>query len=105
MKFIILFFLVMFIFLLCLKSHENFNIRLEKAHGFYVDYRNFIDGNDHLLTRNKPNKRQIPYKISPNCFADKYRKCLSNKSSGLINEKVCEDDSLNQCVLPVMMGE
>ena len=30
---------------------ENFNIRLEKAHQFYIDYRNFIDGNNNLLTK------------------------------------------------------
>ena len=73
-------FLVLFIFLILLillyfvKNYENFNIRLEKAHGFYIDYRNFIDGNDNLLTKNKRKSRLFPYKISPSCFSDKFSK-------------------------------
>ena len=102
MKIIITVFFVILFSIIFVKSYETFNIRLEKAHGLYIDYRNLIDGYDHLLTRNKPKGRLFPYKISSNCFADKYQKCLCKSKK---NEKICEDQSLNQCVLPVMMSE
>ena len=104
MKIIIIVFFVILLSIILVKSYETFNIRLEKAHGLYIDYRNLIDGNDHLLSRNKfkSKGRLFPYKISSNCFADKYQKCLCNSNK---NGKICEDHSQNLCVLPVMMSE
>lgn len=107
-------FLVLFIFFIILlilvfkrNFLEKFNVRLEKAHGFYVDYRNFIDGHDFLLTKNRRKARLLPYKISPACFSDKFRKCKykRRKCNNKISNKICEDQSLNQCILPAMIGQ
>ena len=57
------------------KNKEDFNISLEKQYSLYSDYRNFIDGNDYLLLKHNPAKRNFPYKISTNCFADKFQRC------------------------------
>ena len=81
-------------------KYELFNIRLEKATSFYDDYRNFIEGKDHLLTKNRKDKRLIPYVINTNCFDKKYRNCI-NKNS-IIQNKQCEDDSFNSCVINMM---
>jgi hypothetical protein len=106
--FLVLFiFLILLILLYFLKKYENFNIRLEKAHGFYIDYRNFIDGNDKLLTKNNRETRLFPYKISPSCFSDKFSKCKIKRQdcNDKISNNICEDQSLNQCILPVMMSQ
>ena len=101
------FFLIILILVFKRKIIEKFNISLEKAHGFYIDYRNFIDGNDHLLTKNRHKGRILPYKISPSCFSDKFRKCKykTKECSNKISNKICEDQSLNQCILPAMMSQ
>jgi hypothetical protein len=104
---IIIFLILLIVLIICKNNIEKFNIRLEKAHGFYVDYRNFIDGLDHLLTKNRKNKRIFPYKISPSCFSDKFVTCKNKKSycNNKISNRICEDDALNQCVLPAMISE
>ena len=49
-------------------KYELFNIRLEKATTFYDDYRNFIEGKHYLLTKNRKDKRLIPYVINTKCL-------------------------------------
>ncbi len=101
-------FLIILVILIIIKRIvENFNVRLEKAHGFYVDYRDYIDGNDYLLTKNRRKARLLPYKISPSCFSDKFRKCKHKRKmcNNKISNKICEDQSLNQCILPAMIGQ
>ena len=89
-----------------LKKHiEYFNINLEKKYALYRDYRNFIDGDDYLLLKHNPVKRNFPYKISSNCFADKFQRCkyIGKYNIGAPNkivDKLCEDISLDQCVIP-----
>lgn len=78
-------------------KYEFFNIRLEKATTFYDDYRNFIEGNHYLLTKNRKDKRLIPYVINTKCFDKKYRNCI-NKNT-IIQNKQCEDDSFNSCII------
>lgn len=80
-------------------KYELFNIRLEKATSFYNDYRNFIEGKDYLLTKNRKDKRLIPYVINTNCFYKKYRKCINKNKNSIIQNKKCEDDSFNSCVI------
>ena len=85
--------------------NEHFNINLEKKYSLYQDYRNFIDNNDYLLTKHHPVKRNFPYKISTNCFADKFQRCQhigtqSEIANRKIVDKLCEDISLDQCVIP-----
>ena len=94
---------ILFLILLLIiifRKYENFNIRLEKATSFYNDYINFIYGNEHLLTKNRKDKRLIPYKINTSCFDKNYRNCLKkNKNKDRISDKLCEEDSFNMCVL------
>ena len=100
--------LIIFILILILyfnQIQENFNINLEKQYSLYSDYRNFIDGDDYLLLKHNPIKRNFPYKISTNCFADKFRRCQYLASEGQITnkkivDKLCEDVSLDNCVIP-----
>lgn len=105
--------ILLIIFLLLLVSlrygnkyyRENFNINLEKKYSLYQDYRNLIDNNDYLLSKHHPTHRQIPYKISTNCFADKFQRCQHiGTQSAIANRKIvdklCEDISLDQCVIP-----
>ena len=104
---VLLLFFIIILILVCMRQIvENFNIRLEKAHQFYIDYRNFIDGNDHLLTKNRRKIRLFPYKISPSCFSDKFNKCKIKREdcNNKISNKICEDQSLNHCIIPAMMG-
>ena len=87
------------------KNKENFNINLEKKYALYRDYRNFLDGDDYLLLKHNPVKRNFPYKISTNCFADKFQRCkyIGKHSTGANNKivnKLCEQVSLDQCVIP-----
>lgn len=100
--------LIIFILILVLfynQTKEDFNISLEKQYSLYRDYRNFIDGNDYLLLKHNPSKRNFPYKISTNCFADKFQRCkyVGKYKTGAHNkivDKLCEDISLDQCVIP-----
>jgi len=93
-------FLLLLVFLL-LRKHELFNVRLEKATSFYDDYRNFLEGDEHLLTKNRKDKRLIPYKINTKCFDEKYRSCLKKSKCGnsKVVDKLCEEDSFNSCVI------
>jgi hypothetical protein len=101
--------IIIFIFIyLYYKKYESFNISLEKQHRLYMDYRNYIDGNTHLLPRYNNSIRKIPYKISTNCFNDKYSQCIKkiknikNKTHFSFQEKVkiCEDQTYDKCIIP-----
>jgi len=98
--------LILCLFNACkLCRNEHFNINLEKKFALYQDYRNFIDNNDYLLLKHNPVKRNFPYKISTNCFADKFQRCQyigtqSQITNRKIVDKLCEDISLDQCVIP-----
>ncbi len=96
-------FIVFLILLIVLinSKYENFNIRLEKATSFYNDYINFLYGNDHLLTKNRKDKRLLPYKINTSCFDKNYRNCIkkSKCKNSKIVDKLCEEDSFNMCVM------
>ena len=101
MIFAIIFIFLLLLFFLLLQSYELFNVRLEKATSFYDDYRNFLEGNDYLLTKNRKDKRLIPYKINTKCFDENYRSCLKKNKCGnsKIVDKLCEEDSFNSCVI------
>ena len=66
-------------------KYELFNIRLEKATSFHDDHRNFIEGKKHIPTKNRKDKRLIPYVINTNCFDKKYRNCINKIQSSKIN--------------------
>tara|TARA_Y100000389_G_C17390502_1_gene479606 strand:- start:566 stop:889 length:324 start_codon:yes stop_codon:yes gene_type:complete len=93
--------LVLLILILFVRKYELFNIRLEKATSFYNDYRNFLDGNDYLLTKNRKDKRLLPYKINTKCFDQNYRSCKEKNKCGnsKVVDKLCEEDSFNSCVI------
>ena len=56
---LIIFLILLIVLIICKNNIEKFNIRLEKAHGFYVDYRNFIDGiNLKNLHKIKPSREE-----------------------------------------------
>ena len=101
----ILIILILILILYFNQIRENFNINLEKQYSLYQDYRNFIDGNDYLLLKYNPAKRNFPYKISTNCFVDKFQRCkyigkYKTQANNKIVDKLCEDISLDQCVIP-----
>ena len=85
--------LIIIILLLLFISNkkENFSVSLLKQHDLYTNLRNYID----CGYRNKPlnilNNYQRPYKISDNCFVDKYNNCSIN------NKHICQKIALNQC--------
>lgn len=93
-------FLILLIFLF-LRKYELFNVKLEKATSFYSDYRNLLEGDEHLLTKNRKDKRLIPYKINTKCFDENYRSCKKKNKSGnsKVVDKLCEEDSFNSCVI------
>lgn len=95
------FFIIILFIILINKKYENFNIKLEKATTFYNDYINFIYGNNHLLTKNRKDKRLLPYKINTSCFDKNYRNCIkkSKCKNSKIVDKLCEEDSFNMCVM------
>ena len=101
MIFAFIFLILLLLAVLIIRKYELFNVRLEKSTSFYNDYRNFLDGNDYLLTKNRKDKRLIPYKINTKCFDQNYRNCLKKNKCG--NSKVigkqCEEDSFNSCVI------
>ena len=101
MIFAIIFIFLLLVAVLLLRNYELFNVRLEKATSFYNDYRNFLEGKDYLLTKNRKDKRLIPYKINTKCFDEKYRSCLKKSKCGnsKVVDKLCEDDSFNSCVI------
>ena len=60
---------------------------VDRNANFYMNYRDLID------------QRQIfPYKISDNCFVDKYRRCNGEKN-------MCQICALEQCKGPPMISE
>tara|TARA_B100001093_G_scaffold496282_1_gene541736 strand:- start:263 stop:706 length:444 start_codon:yes stop_codon:yes gene_type:complete len=92
------------------KDVENFSqISLEKKVTLYDDYRNYIDGKNHLLSRYSK-RRQIPYVVSPGCFAHKFGECMESKElqrnpyvgvypEGFkITSRKCQEESINQCL-------
>ena len=106
-SFLILTLLNLYNFFILLK--ENFKLPVYKAHNVYINYRNYIDNNyssnynsnysDNYLDNNNisqlDNYYSNHYKISDNCFSDKYEKC-----NDLFNSKqnsYCQDLSLNLC--------
>jgi hypothetical protein len=99
---IIIFIIIYLYYKKIYKKYESFNISLEKQHRLYMDYRNYIDGNTHLLPRYDNSIRKIPYKISTNCFNDKYSQCIKNITHVLFQEKVkiCEDQTYDKCIIP-----
>jgi hypothetical protein len=77
--------LIILLLLLYVRNPEKFNVR--NNHNFYMRFRELIDDRDRL-----------PYKISDNCFADKYRRCNGDKN-------MCQICALEQCKGPPMISE
>ena len=88
----ILLFILLISFLLSLNYNEYFG--LPNAHNFYMNYRNYIDGN---YKNNYTTNYFGMFKISDNCFSDKYTKCLSKEK----NKKKCQYNSLIRCIGPL----
>ena len=71
---------------------ERFRIPVYKAHNVYQKYRDYIDGNygyNYLFLNNNH------YKISDNCFSDKYEKC--NNLYNYKYDDYCKNVSLELC--------
>ena len=119
--FIILIMLLVISLLICIKynsnynsnynSIEKFNIGVVKANQVYNRYRDYIDIN----YQNKPhifNLNKYPYKVSDNCFVDKYENCkhhmvdIKNKNinNNTINT-ICSNISHDSCKFPGMISE
>jgi len=76
--------LIIILLLLYLRKNEKFNVR--NNHNFYMNYRDLID-----------ERVTFPYKISDNCFVDKYRRCNGDKH-------MCQRCALEQCKGPPMIS-
>ena len=132
MELIFCFFLLI-VFYLMLKNKEKFTMRPHIANSMYKKYREYIDKNFKnkvkntikfnrqlpILFNSKNSKNSknsnydttnmnIPYKISPNCFDDRYRKCFYYRKDKISNKQKlleCEKMSLNSCIIPLMTSE
>ena len=88
------------------KKKEHFSqVSLEKQVRFYDDYRNYIDGKNHLTSRFLKNKRLLPYIVNSNCFVKNFNKCMFSKTKDKnypqakkITTPLCQDLSLDKCV-------
>ena len=67
------------------RNVEKFNVT-NNLH-LYMRFRDFID-----------ERQMFPYKISDNCFVDKYRRCNGDKN-------MCQRCALEQCKGPPMISE
>lgn len=79
------------------KKEDFSQVTLEKQVQLYDDYRNYLEGKELLYNKCGSNKRMIPYIVSPNCFTDKYVKCMKEKS---VNSKNNEANIVSE---PVFM--
>ena len=75
--------LIIFLLLIYLNNKENFNIN---NYNVYMNYRDLID-----------RRANFPYKISDNCFVDKFRRCIGDKHN-------CQMCALEQCKGPPMIS-
>lgn len=75
-----------------LSNKEYFSV--VNQHRLYMDLRNYIDGNK-IIDNHSIGRGRGLYKISDNCFVDKYRRCVGNK-------QLCQLYSLNSCIGPTM---
>ena len=77
--------ILIILLLIYLRNREKFNIT--NNHHLYMRFRDFIDG-----------RRIFPYKISDNCFVEKYRRCSGDK-------QLCQICALEQCKGPPMISD
>jgi len=75
--------LIIFLLLIYLNNKENFNIN---NYNVYMNYRDLID-----------RRNRFPYKISDNCFVDKFRRCIGDNHN-------CQMCALEQCKGPPMIS-
>ena len=77
---------------------DHFSISLENQRVFYDDYRNYIEGKDFLLSKNKfmrGDGRLIPYTFDKQCFTKNFLVCKGNTIRDSLK---CENYSYDQCV-------
>ena len=99
---LLLIILSIIILLIILNNKETF-LAQNEAHKIYLNYRDLINNRKY----NKYTKyNKVPsgfYKISDNCFVDKYRICkknskiLNNKINSKLLNKFCQNLSLDNC--------
>ena len=111
-----LFFFLILIFLI-IKNRENFTLSPHISHDVYQRYRNYIDSNfkpeirfntQNPILFNNISNIKVPYRISPNCFDDRYNKCFYYRKDNISNKQRlmdCEKMSLNSCIIPLMTSE
>ena len=87
----ILIIIIIIIFLLFYVSNNEY-FSVVNQHRLYTDLRNYIDGNKII---DATSSTRGLYKISDNCFVDKYSRCVGNKH-------LCQMYSLNSCIGPTM---
>jgi|SaaInlStandDraft_2_1057019.scaffolds.fasta_scaffold745322_1 hypothetical protein len=87
---IIILILIIYLFKKYLLSKEYFSV--VNQHRLYMDLRDYIDGNKII---DATSSTRGLYKISDNCFVDKYSRCVGNKH-------LCQMYSLNSCIGPTM---
>ena len=75
--------IIIILLLIYLRNKEKFNIN---NYNVYMDYRDLIDG-----------RESFPYKISDNCFVDKFRRCVGDKHK-------CQMCALEKCKGPPMIS-
>ena len=81
---IILLILIILLLILVNRNIEKFNVT--NNHHLYMRLRDFIDG-----------RQMFPYKISDNCFVDKYNRCQGDKH-------MCQRCALEQCKGPPIIS-
>ena len=86
---LIILILIIYLFKNYLLSNEYFSV--VNQHRLYMDLRDYIDGNKIIDATSSGGL----YKISDNCFVDKYSRCVGNKH-------LCQMYSLNSCIGPTM---
>lgn len=91
-------FILIIVVLILNKSNNKETFKLPDT--LYSNLRNYID--DNYRHNDNLECKKFPFKISSNCYADKYDKCVSFLTQ---DKKLCENLSLYLCEGPEMISE